>query len=523
MSDHADADVIPLRPPQSPQSLEARVLGALVGAGVALGPILAASGITPEDLPSSRGRAILAVVLRLADSGGPVTPLTVHAAGRLSDSDGAWLERLVLANTSPPEALPVVLDEVRRSARLHRAAREMGELSTELARRGPAPDLLGRHARLTAELEAAQPGVGSSTAADSLAQLAHDWLAAQTGDGPRLLPTGLRLLDQAIGGGLTPTLVLVVGQPGSGKTGTVVSWIRAQLERSTSLRVGYLGLEDGPVVLSRRWLAEDLGLPMSEIGRGQLSPELQAASHEAMARRHPLLARVLTPARHVSRMPRSQVLAQLRAWRADGVGEVVIENFSQICTEPIDGKRWAPRIEPWQHVEETAEALRDFALASGIPVIGIVHEKLATDTRNGRPSAQGPAALGQLRGGQSLDQKARLVLACWRKGWGDDALWRLTVLKANEQPGEGTTLQWVRNPPAGTICPGLGEVVNLMAEAAQERSERQDANDAAFAKRRVQREEATRAQRAAVVEAKRLAKEAARPAQGELLEGGRRG
>jgi replicative DNA helicase len=172
----------------------------------------------------------------------------------------------------------------------------------------------------------------NETADVDLLELNHQWDENVRTGQTMLVPTGIRVLDQALGGGTPRNLWGLQGKPGSGKNMIFTTMAKSKLlvdhhgERRTKL--GIVGLENGTAWLTRRWQAEDLGLAQKEIGSKKLSPE--EAQHKAQVdqRHFELLNRI-----HVYRYGGAgigEVVRRIMRWVFDeGVTEVLVDNLRE--------------------------------------------------------------------------------------------------------------------------------------------------------------------------------------------------
>jgi hypothetical protein len=180
----------------------------------------------------------------------------------------------------------------------------------------------------------------------------------------------------------------------------------------------------------------------------------------------------------------------------NGVTRIYIDNFREV-------KHRDPRLrqEAWEANAETVRVMRDFADRYEIPVGFLIH-----DTEDDpRPGHEGPPNPKKMQGGQDAGARARLVLGMWSKG---DTI-RVTVTKGNDLSAagmNGPTLEFKRNHEAATFDPDGGRIINLHAEAAEQRKEKKANADLESVEAR-ERREALKKKR----EAERKAQEPEKP------------
>ena len=484
------ADVVQLPTPARPRAaeLEQRALGGVLAAGV-LGPeksglrqILKAAGISPSTLKDTRVHYAWQIIERLAEKNREISAATVFSAGRAArlfgDSVAQWLEDLQLASVIQPSELPQLLEDLRLVGRDEALLATLTAAADVVRGRDYRPDAVLDKLR-EASTMLLEPA-GDITAASDLIELldARDrHIEAGTST---LVTSGLKALDGLIGG-FSPTLVALTGQPGAGKTGTEASMMRGQLESDPSMRLGLFSLEDGKLWLSKRWLAEDSGILLREVAWKRGTPEEEERLAEGAAAVHPLLERVV---RHVAKKIRpSELLRIATGWKQrHDIKTLYIDNHSQFDLSSTQANRFEQRFE---RLAQSGEDLRAWAEDNDCPVVLLVHQQPA-EGHAAKMKAAPPPAYGGTRGGPSIEQKARIMLGSWVRG---DA-WRLTVLKVNESPGQGKTLELVRHKDAGMVARDGGELVDLHAEAAIER--RQRAKEADLEREKLAQERAAR-------------------------------
>jgi hypothetical protein len=115
-------------------------------------------------------------------------------------------------------------------------------------------------------------------------------------------------------------------------------------------------------------------------------------------------------------------------------------------------------------VQRFSERLVEFADKAKVPTVLVVHLSDGETNQKGKVTGS-----GGLQGGKALGRDARFRLDLYRK---DNQL-RGVISKANELGEQGTVIEFSRQATAGLINPDTGEKVDLHAEAALERAERQ--------------------------------------------------
>lgn len=463
-------ELIPLRAARPTNQLEEAILGGVLDLPDQL-ELIDAAGLGRDDFENPRIALAWTVARRLAERRLQVVADTVCSAGKnhglLSESDLPWLQGLQASNALNRAQVLQLAEDLRVVARA-RAVRQQLQNQIDLIDRGR---FHPGHA--VGALEAIIHGLATDFAADDTADA--DLLALNASwdkniaDGKSTLdPTGIRVLDEVIGG-LPPNIFFVEGRPGVGKNAFLAGVIKAQLRADAHLplekqsRTGLFGLEDGTEWLSRRWMAEDTGIRLRDIGWRKPNEDEAARRDLANDALYPLLKRVQTYRQDT--ISRPELLRRaLRMVFHQGVRRIFIDNLGEV--NHVDARA---RMEYWQGVAETVRVMRNFAFRFGIPVGFLVH-----DTEDDpRPGHEGPPNPKKMAGGKAAGNRARLVLGLWTKG---QAL-RATVTKANELGAAGMlgpTVEFERDYDAGTITADGGRQIDLKDEAAKERRERKD-------------------------------------------------
>lgn len=448
---------------------EAKLLGAMLHHRAELGAF-ESLGLASEDFSDQRVRTAWTIARKLAERKRPVSALTVFSAGVnakvLTDADCAWFEGLELGNTMTVPELRLVAEGLRQDVRDFALAAQLEQLVSRL-RNGQSPP-----GQTNAILEGLAHKNQRESAPDEDAsgdvQLLDTWDSQEKEGKANLLPTGIKALDEVIGG-FPQNLTLIAAGPGVGKSALLASIFHAQLTQQPDLRIGFFGLEDGTSWVTRRWMARATGMQLRDIGWKPRTVAEREKSEAAAEAFYPLLKRV-TIYKHDS-ITLDELVLRSSAWVANhGVKAIYVDNLSE-----IDHRTQARGQDAyWERVGEVARRMRNLAIRAAIPVVMLVHTT---------EEDAGPGGTSKLAGGRSLGRRARLLLDLWRKG---DAL-RCTVSKVTES-ASGTTIEFAREASAALVDPEQGVKVNLQQEAREERAARVEAQVEASEERRRQRE-----------------------------------
>ncbi|WP_164886830.1 replicative DNA helicase [Piscinibacter defluvii] len=265
-------DEVELRKPPNSAEAEQSVLGGLLldnGAFDRVGDLLEA-----RDFYRSEHRAIFEAVVQLVEASKPADVVTVYErlqrAGRAEDCGG--MEYLdALARSVPSAANARRYAEIVREhaeARAVIAAVDEAAAIAWTAETSPA-DKRDRIGAVLARLEGRAVGREPRAIGDLVAARLDHYSALAEGTEAPGIPTGLRTLDRALGGGLKPGKLVVLGaRPTIGKTslagqisGTVAAAGHATLILSQEMTAGEL---------VDRFIANTAGVQLEALTSGRL-------------------------------------------------------------------------------------------------------------------------------------------------------------------------------------------------------------------------------------------------------------
>ena len=218
--------------------------------------------------------------------------------------------------------------------------------------------------------------------------------------------TGLRTLDEKLGGLQPSDLIIIAGRPGMGKTAlaTNIAFHAASTTQTGEKpnHVAFFSLEMSSQQLANRILAGRAGIPSNKIRRGDIKAEefnkLVAAAGEI--ENAPIYIDD-TPAISVS-----QVYTRARRMkRTHGLGLIVVD-YLQLLTPPFD-TRIEGRV---QEISSISRMLKSIAKELDVPVIALSQLSRAVEQREDkRPN------LSDLRESGSIEQDADVVMFVYRE------------------------------------------------------------------------------------------------------------
>lgn len=454
--------------------VEGLILGAVLDAEGAVlasnaGALLDLAGLKASDFVNAHVRNAWGVVEKLVERRRPVDAGTVAAAGAtvkvLPDGALEWLRRLQGANTLDRNAFAEVVEQVRR----RRRGDELKKTLTEALTRLEAGDV--EPSRVAGELEGrchdlAVAGVGADETGDSdVLELGLEWEKRDVAGKPLLVPSGIRIIDEHIGG-LPPNLSVWAGLPSVGKSALLATAIEQQLR--LGFRVGLFGLEDGTRWLSKRIIARELKLPVRDVGvkrLDQLTAEQQARYPDVMQATAALLKGLVTYRRDT--ISAADLVRRSAHWAQNlGVQCIYVDHGGEVDhdTARFDDYRLA--------VADTYRHVRNFAVRYQVPVVVLAHTNRASERPDGEEQ---PPRASDMAETSYIERRARLILGLWRRQ-GEAGVMRVTVLKQTEGRA-GQTLLLTRHIEAAMIDAAEGHEVNLWAERMAEQRKKREARD----------------------------------------------
>jgi replicative DNA helicase len=245
--------------------------------------------------------------------------------------------------------------------------------------------------------------------------------------------SGLTDLDRLMGGLQQSDLIIIAGRPGMGKTSLVTNiafnvaraW-RGEVQPDGSTRtvnggiVGFFSLEMSSEQLATRIIAEQSGVPSSDIRRGRITEDQFAAIVEA--------------AREMNRVPLyvdqtgglniGQLTARARRLKRQRGLDILIIDYIQLLQG--SSKKGDNRV---QEVTEITNQLKALAKELNVPILALSQLSRQVENRDDkRPQ------LSDLRESGSIEQDADVVLFVYREEY---------YLKNKEpKPGTPEYLTW---------------------------------------------------------------------------------
>ena len=234
-------------------------------------------------------------------------------------------------------------------------------------------------------------------------------LAMKSDHGIVGVPTGLKDLDEKLGGLHKSDLVILAGRPGMGKTAlaTNIAYHAAQnlTSRQEDSSIAFFSLEMSSEQLSTRILSEQARIKSDDIRRGKVT-ESEINRYIETSRNIYNLPLYIdeTPAITISTLSNRA----RRIKRLHGLSLVVID-YIQLMRAPNSNNRSDNRV---QEVSEITQGLKALAKELKVPVLALSQLSRAVESRDDKKPQ-----LSDLRESGSIEQDADVVMFVYREAY----------------------------------------------------------------------------------------------------------
>ena len=238
------------------------------------------------------------------------------------------------------------------------------------------------------------------------------------------IPTGLKDLDERLGGLHKSDLVIVAGRPSMGKTAlaTNIAYHASKkiLDNNEKTSVAFFSLEMSSEQLSTRIISEQSRIKSNDIRRGKISEEEFNRLIETSRNIHQLpLVIDETPAITIATLSNRA----RRIKRLFGLNLIVVDYIQLMTT---GAKRFDGRV---QEISAITQGLKALAKELNVPVLALSQLSRAVEQRDDKKPQ-----LADLRESGSIEQDADVVIFVFREEY----------YVANKEPKMGTTehMEW---------------------------------------------------------------------------------
>lgn len=362
------------------------------------------SKLVPQDFHKPQHQRLWAAMQAVLNRDGNLLPLSVKAELERSET---------LALVTWEYAAAVLMDPVADSHVVLPHARLLKDLS---ARRSVLSHLAELRTHLldgkASPLEAAASVAGKlanlaasessiRTLRETAAELVDHLDRVNNGVEEAILPTGIRVLDQVIGG-LQPTLTLVGALPGVGKSALLATVVQSLARRGK--RVGLVSLEDAASWLAWRLLSDEAKVDQFILRHKKLSDFHYRQTADGFGRMHEYGDKVFLVDGADSAMNIDQVVAACNALVVlHQVDAIVVDHLGEIAG---NGDEVRYDLEVGRHLSK----LRGVANKYGVPMVVAAHLR----RRDGLGPGDMPK-LSDFANSSGAERKARVALGLSRE------------------------------------------------------------------------------------------------------------
>jgi replicative DNA helicase len=326
----------------------------------------------------------------------PVDIVTVgdelERKGRLAETGGAaYLTGLVSQFTS---ALNV--KEYAKSVQADSLRRKMIAAATSAVRFASDSTLDAEKALsdIHAEFDNITPAYKPHTSPLGDRVFAHSYDAHDQGDVPGV-PTGLHGLDKMLGGYMAGDLVYVAARPGEGKTGYLITALRAAI--AAKKHPAFFSMEMGDLSIGQRMVAQQFNMDTYKIRRGRLD------NWDAFKGMTEWLNQLEAENRyHINEKPSvntNYIHTVCKRLKSRGLLDIIFVDYVQLMSAKGENRH--------QQISLISRGLKEIALDLNVPVVSAA--QLRRDAEQKQPK------LSDLKESGSLEQDADVVIFIWRE------------------------------------------------------------------------------------------------------------
>lgn len=270
-------------------------------------------------------------------------------------------------------------------------------------------------------------GSGVVNGHEVLRNFYDDLEKAQIGDSSlHVVPTGIRPMDEVVGGLPKRFLSIIGAYPGCFKSG-IMATVAANIAAS-GRKVGFFSLEDNPTWLAKRYASRATGIPVESLGRRRLSKNELDSIAETQDSVANVMGNLFIDGR--SNLSGFDVASSARYMIAQYKCEViVIDHIGEMQTKDRRKDRYD------LDVAENVRAVRDVAKDCTVAVLMAAHLRRRQDSEE---DIHRIPKMTDFSDSSSIEKMCRLALGLWQPPDNESQV-AMKVLKMNEGAGRGIT------------------------------------------------------------------------------------
>jgi replicative DNA helicase len=433
--------------------------------------LIQASGITSEYLGDKMLSTLWGIIDQAAQQGRHIDAATVFAAGVsrkvLAEDDLGVLQGLQARDTLDERSFLQIAQQLRVHFHNQSIGRQLVELGGELLKGANAEQA---HGRFRAIVQSYARIHSNARRGSQVVLSAMEEFERRKREGlPPVVQTGIEVLDKQTGG-LPPKLTVILGPPGTFKSGLMAAMLERQLQ--AGLRPLVVSLEDGSAWAPKRYLAKRLGMKVRDVFAKDFPDETKAAE-EANSLSNLMHDSWWLTKREV-RTSKDIVREAVKLLAQERITNVFIDNARAVKGPVVD-----PNARFQKHFDRrqiASEMYEDFAECSDF--YGLPFALLAHTSRDyfKRTEGKGPPIMSDIGETGDAEKDVRLILALWKRR----GCLRITIGKQNEGESDHDnppTMELDHVGETALIDPDSGRVVDLKTEERKDREEDRQRKD----------------------------------------------
>jgi len=347
--------------------------------------------------------ALFSVTRELLASGQPVDPLSVKAhleAREGLSAVGGWDKMLsVIIRQSFPSSFDGHVNHLRELAIRRAFHKFIQELEGRVWDGGISPQALASEAASRLASLGSHTNV-VKTLAEVMNEIGEELEQTQDSSRPVIVPTGIAVLDRAIGGWQN-TLTLLGAKPGAGKSATLAATVQYNARRGRKL--GIISLEDNPMWLGWRVLADESGINQFLMRFTRLSAAQRQRTKDGFVKLMDYSEHILVADGSENGMTTDDVVATANDMIINhGAEGILVDHLGEILVDtnhdnyPIMLARALSR-------------LRGVANRHGVPMVVAAHTRRTEDDHSGR-GAPRPPRMEDFANTSGAERRARVAI-----------------------------------------------------------------------------------------------------------------